>query len=146
MEQETEMKRTEILAYTAGIIDGEGSIRISRQKRNACRSGSEYNFEIVVVNSNEWLIQWLKMQYGGYIYRAHLLPPRKDCWRWVLRSNNGASFLKLILPYLNLKKPQAGIAIKFQKRRRRGGYLTNKELTDQETSFNLMRNLNKKGK
>jgi len=35
-------------------------------------------------------------------------------WHWTIACRKAGEFLKTILPYLNLKRPQAEIAIKFQ--------------------------------
>ena len=59
------MKRTEILAYTAGIVDGEGSIHIFKSKTKQGSAGFKIEMRVSVSNTNEYLCQWLKMQFGG---------------------------------------------------------------------------------
>ena len=106
------MKRTE-LAYIAGIVDGEGYIGISadHRKRNPVRPC--WRLRVSVTNNNEWLMQYLKFAFGGSVTMKSGSRV-KPCYDWVLNRGKAAEFLKLILPYLRLKRPQAEIAIKFQ--------------------------------
>ena len=104
----------EILAYTAGIVDGEGCISIYR-KRATCKRGYTLSLKVVVVNTEEWLCQWLKMQFGGNVgCRKKGTWARKHQWGWYLYANKAIAFLGLILPYLKIKRSQAEIAIDFQ--------------------------------
>ena len=105
------MKKTD-LAYIAGIIDGEGCIRITID-------GSHYRHSrmyISVASTDQWLIQYLRMAFDGHIYSKHL-EHRKASWEWVLGGESALIFLQAILPYLYLKRPQAEIAIQFQERK-----------------------------
>ena len=106
------MKRTD-LAYTAGIIDGEGSIGILPNSQH-----KSYCLRVEVGSTDEWLPMWLKFAWGGYVYRAERKLPRQTCWLWYISSRQAAEFLTLILPYLKLKREQAQIALRFQSRRR----------------------------
>ena len=65
----------------------------------------------------------------------------------MMGGNEALGFLKLIYPYLRLKKPQAEVAIKFQELgfRRSGHILVDKEWAITEAHRILMGNLNKKG-
>jgi len=45
-------------------------------------------------------------------------------WHWIIVARKARDFLELIRPYLRLKKPQADIAIQFQKAKRYGGNKT----------------------
>ncbi len=92
------------LAYTAGVVDGEGCIYIGKTNAKDPQSDRKYyHMEVTVGNTNEWLIQWLKFNFGGKTYVKHpTLKNSKVSFTWVLSSNKAAEFLKLILPYLNL--------------------------------------------
>lgn len=131
------MRKTEILAYTAGIIDGEGHIRF-------CNNKSRYpEVEVRVTNTKEWLCQWLKMQYGGWVTTAS--PSNKNkrwnvAYRWGLPQRKIESFLLSILPYLNLKRPHAEIVLSYLKQKRE-----NKQHILAEADKVLMSSLNKRG-
>ncbi len=132
------MKRTDILAYTAGIIDGEGCINLNKTK-----------LRVTVSNTKEWLCQWLRMRYGGCIGVEKNNKPSNWAvsYRWYINGKQAGVFLKMILPYLNLKKPQAEIAIRLQGARNGRGrrHLTEAEQAVIEAENILMHNLNKKG-
>ncbi len=135
------MKRTD-LAYTAGIIDGEGWICIKRTPR-------AYQITVGVGNTNEWLINWLQFSFGGGVYpRTGLADNQKPQWHWNLSTRQAGNFLKLILPYLRIKRPQAELAIQFQSRRRYRGH---KPMSDGDKALDeankiLMGSYNKRGK
>jgi len=110
------MKSVAILAYTAGIVDGEGNICIAKQNKY-----NNSKIELRVTNTNEWLPQWLKMQFGGRVYLmkdSSRKPNAKDGFRWRVTARQAGKVLELLLPYLQIKKPQAEIALSFQKRRK----------------------------
>lgn len=135
------------LAYTAGIIDGEGCIIIHIQSRtNTSKVG--YQAKVFVGNTSEELIRWLARNYGGKAYfEANKNAKRKDIWRWVITGNKVLTFLELVYPYLRLKKAQAELAINFQKVRRGKGHpFTEDELGLAKMQKALMNGLNKRGK
>jgi len=109
------MKKVD-LAYMAGFFDGEGCISLcERSKRKR-----QLRVHISISNTNEWIIQWFKFNFGGSVTseRKQLKNPNwRDTWRWNITSGaHSVRFLKEILPYLRLKKPQAELAIAFQVR------------------------------
>ena len=137
------MIKTDI-AYIAGIIDGEGCISLCVNKYRKPRPFS-YFIRVNVTNTNEWLCQWLKFALGGGVYHhPDPNPKHKSRWQWVLSSNEALAALKLIYPYLRLKKPQAELAIKFQESRQ-GKRMKKEELVLAEAQKILMNKLNKRG-
>ena len=119
------MKQTD-LAYTAGIIDGEGCISIYRMK-----VFSHLALRVSVSSTDEWLCQFLKFSFGGHIYGPRRRGHNKPCWEWRITSAGAGEFLRLILPYLRLKRPQAELAIKFQGAKGR----SRKGLTEEERAL-----------
>ncbi len=134
------------LAYVAGIVDGEGCICITTGKRVDHKRGYTTYLKVDVSNTNEWLIRWLKLSYGGYIGKRRAKALWKISWRWEIHHQKAADFLELILPYLQIKRPQAELAIFFQRAKRRGVGLTDEEAAIQEAQRLLMGKYNKKGK
>lgn len=128
------------LAYTAGIIDGEGCIGIYPQQKKWFR------LNVTVSNTNEWLIQWFKFNYGGHITSYPEHGTRKDKWVWEIWTKQAGKFLELIIPYLKIKKPQAELAIRFQQQKHcRGAPHTDKEKALEEVKVILMHKYNKRG-
>ena len=136
------------LAYVAGIIDGEGSICITKEsKLHDRRATPKYFLSVSVGNSNEWLIYWLCNTFGGsFCFRGRLGFSNLDIWVWQITQAGACQFLKLILPYLRLKHPQAELAIDFQSHRgRRGKKRTLMEVQLDEIFRQKMGILNKGG-
>jgi len=131
------------LGYVAGIIDGEGSIHIVRRKEPTTRRGYKYELQISVGNTQEWLIRWLHFNFGGYMHVCKA--PKKgnrDCWHWSIRTRDAVDFLKLLLPYLKLKRPQAELALQFQGNKKMHGHKTDEEWAVEEAQTILMHNFN----
>lgn len=144
------MKRTD-LAYTAGIIDGEGCISIYHFKSKTSSRGYALVLEVSVTNTNEWLIHWLHFTFGGNVGPMKSKRPRsRDAFYWRLLSKKAAEFLDLIMPYLKIKKPQAEIGIKFQehhsKHKGRGHSKTQEDWIVEEAERVLIRSLNRRGR
>jgi len=140
------LKGKQLLAYTAGIIDGEGSIGIYSH-RTKSKKGYTYDLIVSVWNTNEWLIRWLKMSFGGSTgpvpwYKEQ--PRWKTRLKWAVYHDKAADFLELILPYLQLKRPQAELAILFQ-RKKRENLKSDKSDAIIEAQRILMGKMNRKG-
>lgn len=108
------------LAYTGGIIDGEGYIGIRRVKTKNSQRGFLLCLKVHVTNTNSMLVKWLQSLYGGSVYCHPHIGNRKDDWQWCVQTAQALKFLKLIIPYLKIKKRQATIAIPFGLRRKQG--------------------------
>jgi len=139
------MKKTD-LAYAAGIVDGEGCIAIHKQYAKR----SWFSLTVQVTSTNEWLCEYMKFMFGGTV-RSHPQTyngSQKLIWRWTICSYKASEFLQLIMPYLNLKRPQAELGIKFQSARDSttrgpGKHKTDAVMAIEEAQYILMRNLKK---
>lgn len=139
------MKKTD-LAYTAGIIDGEGSIGIYPQRQG--NKSIAYALQVVVASTDEWLPLWLKFAYGGNIHNEKRYKEyHSPCWAWSISTRQAGEFLKLVLPYLHLKRPQAELAIQFQSRKHNWGGKGKPQVAKilDEADAILMKKYNKKG-
>jgi intein/homing endonuclease len=140
------------LAYIAGFFDGEGSICITKwiNKRNKSHSW-QYALYVSVVGTKREVIDFFNKtlsphrKVGESKYRADFI-----AYRWGCAGRNALSFLKLIQPYLKLKKPQAKLGIEFQEKKmtdkydRRGILLTEKDVKWREEYLLKMKELNKR--
>jgi len=138
----------EELAYTAGIVDGEGSVGIGHNEKSS--KNLYYGVFVSVTNTAEWLTQWLQLTHGGSVHPyQHPNPKYKLAYKWSLHGVAAAEFLESILPYLHLKRPQAELAIKFQKQKKLHAnhhiLYDQRELVLQEADYILMASLNKRG-
>lgn len=87
----------ELIAYTAGLIDGEGTVGLVRNRKQ-----DPYRRPYISVSSTTYeMMTFLKEHYDGYIinqktYKAH----HKQAWMWRLPDTKSLALLKQILPYL----------------------------------------------
>ena len=99
-------------AYLAGLIDGEGSIYISVDKRHH----TIFHFlEVSISNTARSLIDWLLNEFGG-TEKLSGSARRNECpeqWVWVIRGYRAEPYLKAVLPYLVIKHRQAHLALEF---------------------------------
>ena len=135
------MKKTE-LAYTAGIMDGEGSIGIARHKSKSCRHGYMLELNVQVTSSDEWLCQWLKFAFGGSLSHS-VNSVGNPMWHWIIVARKASEFLKLIKPYLRLKRPEAELAIKFQDAKKYQPRKSDEEVAVEEAQRILLQNMHR---
>lgn len=136
------MKKTD-LAYTAGIMDGEGSIGIARHNSSTARRGYTLELCVQVTSSDEWLCQWLRFGYGGSLSHSsnsHGNP----MWHWIIVARQAAVFLRLVLPYLKLKRPQAEVAISFQSAKRYTPRKTDGQMAVEEAQRLLLQEMHRR--
>ena len=135
------------LAYTAGIIDGEGNIGIYANMSR--KHNPVLKLRVRVNSTDEWLVHWLKQTYGGSVGYADLGTRLgknwKPVWWWTISCRKALLFIEAVLPYLRMKKPQAEIAIRFQQRHYRGHQMKDAEYAIAEAESILIKQLNKRG-
>ena len=134
-----------VLAYTAGIIDGEGCITICVTNGN---NGKTFPYAITeVVNTNYDLIVWLNSTFGGSVRTRDPGGICKLTHIWELSGRMCLEFLTAILPYLKLKSKQAEIVINFQQRRGEGHHIRMpSEILKDSINIKNIRVLNHTGK
>lgn len=107
-----------IVGYTAGIIDGEGTIW---SVGSASARRSRYRVQISQADSNDGraLCEWLRDQWDcGRVYAQRGLC---DIHIWnIVRVNEIAHVLDLCLPYLRVKRSRAQAALDFLRDRSNG--------------------------
>jgi len=140
------LKGKTLLAYVAGIIDGEGNIGLYKHHKPQTKHGYSFIVCVRVVNTQLWLIELLRLQFGGYLQKIKpVSSARKQLWRWELRAYKAITFLELVLPYLQLKRQQAELAIQYQRKQYWGKKSTDEEWAIMEAQHILMCELNQRG-
>lgn len=140
------MKNADIL-YLAGIIDGEGTIEISKQER-------KYKICIRVGNTSEILIDYLKEKYLGNKYGPYKKKSdfHRDAFEWKCTAKEAIKLIKQIEPYLIVKQEQALLAIRawedtFKNNYHDGSNRIPKYAFDKrESYYQQMKHLNFRGK
>lgn len=86
--------------YAAGLMDGEGTITLSR------RNGGEFRSPIVSMSSTTYeLVQFMKDSFGGCVsshktYKSH----HKPSWVWKISGDSAINFLRSVSPHM--KEPE----------------------------------------
>lgn len=104
-----------ILAYTAGAVDGEGSIFISKSKPHGGEINYRYILGVSISNSDIRMLQYIQRYFGGRIIEAKRA--RKDnliVYRLDFTNKQAAKFLRKIYGYLVIKKEEADVAFKIR--------------------------------
>lgn len=104
------------VAYLAGLIDGEGCIRVKRTKAYKHLTGRvnpSYGISIHVRMVEEPAIAFLKHILGGWYYAEKTTHASngRPLFCWQATDTAAAGILKRLLPYLRVKKAQAENAL-----------------------------------
>ncbi len=106
------MKKTD-LNYAAGLMDGEGSIMLTKITKGKHRAPN-----VAISSTTHELLEFMKELFGGHIsnkknYATH----HKKSWVWQLSYNAAYNFCKIISPYLKEpeKKRRAELIVKLYK-------------------------------
>ena len=98
-----------VLAWAAGMIDGEGCIGIYHTRT----SGYGFVLSVSVGNTEIELLEALRSSFGGGVYairKTQANPGWKRAYQWRPGSRKAASFLDAILPYLQSpRKTEAAV-------------------------------------
>jgi len=134
------MNKTD-LAYFAGFFDGEGCITIRNTKRANGRI--ERQLCVSIGNTNEWIISQIQFSFDGYIWHNKAHDNNRDKWQLILTSRKALNLLESLLPYLTIKRAEAELGIKFQKRKvyRGSRRLPSKERVLEEAEQLLLRKM-----
>ena len=109
-------------SYLAGIIDGEGCIRIGKNIINPDHPLYTSCVEVTQV-SKSFLedLQTLWAGAGSIHQHAHAKGNQSDSYRWTISGKKSQDVLEAVLPYLRLKGNQAEGAIELERSKRRTG-------------------------
>jgi hypothetical protein len=140
--------------YLAGFIDGEGSLMLSKARR-VIRQDSAYVARLSIDNTYKSVLEEIQRDYGGGLFEQ---TPQKVGWSrsykllWTGCKVEGP--LRLVAPYLRVKRSRARTLIRFIEHKRRtehgrGGRWSvpppNWVIAYREALFRRMRVLNSKG-
>lgn len=94
------------LAMAAGLMEGEGTVRINRPtKRN------KGHLVVSLVNTNRQIVDWMNSRWPGYCKPATGLGPRqKPAWVWCIAARRALAFLGQIEPYVITDRMRERIA------------------------------------
>ncbi len=95
------MKLSDIeAAYAAGILDGEGSICLSRVHSSRWPSPT-----VSVASTDRELLDWLRARVGGTIIQKRTYKPQHlRSFDWKLTDRRALSFLVIVRPFLVIQR------------------------------------------
>lgn len=83
-------------AYAAGILDGEGSISITRN-----HSGRWPSPQVSIASTDRELLEWLQVRFGGSISTKQPRQPQHSLsFDWKLTDRRAIHFLQIVKPHL----------------------------------------------
>jgi hypothetical protein len=113
-----EVHSTAVLAYMAGLVDGEGTICIFPYYGKQARyplGYRRYRPVISVTNTNRLMIEWIVEHFGGVVRTVKRYRQcNKRVYRWECAHTKAVEALVAIRPFLLVKKEQADLFIEFQ--------------------------------
>lgn len=87
--------------YLAGIMDGEGNIRIAV-------SCYKYRYvRLQIVNTHRPLLDKIQENYGGKVCWHYKGGDKKMAWKWNTSGANAERILHILLPFLIVKRDDA---------------------------------------
>lgn len=102
-----------IRAYAAGLIDGEGCIFIAKGRPRGVRLTSQYTLKVAVGMSVESGVTWLQKHFEGAI-RKRANGQYRPIYRWEVSSVMAERFLRQIIPFMRVKKEEARLGLDFR--------------------------------
>jgi len=112
-----ETKNKIILAYTAGIIDGEGCLSIHKtHDKRGLDIRERYTNKLIVVSTDKPMVDFLKENFGGGIsFKKSKNINHLNQYAWQIGGKKAIEIVKLVYPYLIIKKRQADVFIEYEK-------------------------------
>ena len=111
------MKPTQ-LAYFAGLLDGEGCIRVKRQRKywgpKQAIEGWQYSIAVYIANTCRQPLDDACAMFGGSVAEqsAHT---NKPVYRWMVGQKQAETFLRAVRRYMRIKGAQADNALAFRR-------------------------------
>lgn len=143
------------ISYMAGVVDSDGCISIGKMKGRFNKTqrtvNPRYVLTLIVTNTNVDLMEWLVKKFEGRMKsRKKVKPNHKTTWNWVLDHGKALHTLRLIKPYLIVKKEQAKTGIEFIEKwvTTKGGVgatTSPEEVSRREALYQTMKILNQTG-
>jgi len=144
------------LAYAAGFIDGEGTIRVSKTRRLRPGRSYEYFLQLSAGNRDPRPLEKLQRLFGGYFSHRHETRPNRapHFYQWSCLCRQAASAIESLQGFLVVKSEHAQLALEFQARcasQRLTGQARNRPLSPEEIALRedyywRSRTLNLKGR
>lgn len=103
-------------AYLAGLVDGEGHLRIQQGKeRKGGRNYPRWNSSITIGMCDAAPVKWCRTKFGGSLTSRQLKNPRhRDLHEWAVYGRAASQLAEKLLPFLQLKREQAVLLLEYE--------------------------------
>ncbi len=135
-----EKKDDTILAYLAGVLDGEGCVGTYNNKTNG-----HFQLRITVEMVESECLDLFESEFGGKRYYKEAKSPRKARSLWMVFGSEAESCLKQLRPFLRIKSRQADFAFMADWSSFKNKPLTDKEKHIRQYVNSKIKELNKRG-
>lgn len=137
-------------AYAAGLVDGEGSIRMTWRGLKGGKTFREGQITLMVelTNTDQRMVRWMQDAFGGSVtYSPESVEKnRRARWHWRVAANTALYCLDAIWPYVRTKRAQAKIGRRFQRYIQYPGVaITDKRRKLQVKCYMELKELNRRG-
>ena len=122
-------------AYLAGLIDGEGTIRIHKQ--TVYGYNPYFHLRLIISNTSADLMTWLTLNFGGSIDSKGVTSSDKKYMGWYVSAKDVKKVIENTYSFLVVKKKQVQVAL---------NYIYCKDRMGGEVFYLEMKELNKRGK
>ena len=132
-----------LYSYLAGIIDGEGCIRIGLQNKD----GKPYNYRpcVSVGMVEDAVVKLLHKEFGGSLL-TECVPNLRPIYRWQLvKAPDVKKFLEALYDYLIIKQPQAALLLALVSNYPQSRRISEEELLRRQELYLRIKKLNAVG-
>lgn len=128
--------------YLAGLIDGEGSVRIAKATHTNIYGNKKLILtpQISIGNTDKRMTNFLKKEFGGFIIKRKRKKEWKNIYEWIMQGVNKEEFYKKLVGKLVDKKKRLDVLLKYVESRKKN-YTRENEID----LFLEMQKLNNKG-
>lgn len=99
-----------ILAYTAGYIDGDGCLYIGSYETQKC---TVYESSVQVCSTDKDVLTFMQNEYGGVVRKKERRTNHKQPWVWTIKNAECISLIEKIQPYLIAKHQESHYFLEF---------------------------------
>lgn len=135
------------IAYAAGFVDGEGTIRVERAYGPS--PGRLYRAYVEVSQVTPGPLNMMMDRWGGHLYlRPRKNPNHRPIFRWQIADRKAIDFVTELRPYLIVKAAQADVLIALGEIKRANAArrpYTAEELANQAALYLRATELNRRG-
>jgi len=108
-----------LLAYLAGIVDGEGYIGIKKNNSSKKSKSPVFSERLSIGMSERFILEMFKKQFGGKIYekkcKSKKLNNNLTIYYWDITDKMASKVLTILAPFIRIKKKQLLLVLKLSK-------------------------------